>query len=87
MIRCVGTNILVSKSKEEKKVGALFLATKEKSNYYGTVVSIGEDVKIGIQKFDEVLVSLYAGTIIEENDKEVFLVINQNDIIGVKTNV
>lgn len=84
MIRAVGKNILVRKDKKENKNGSLILTSKDNEDYYAEVISIGSQVEIIIEETDIVLVRSFEKKVIQENDKEQYLLVNENSILGVK---
>ena len=91
-IKPLGNRILIKRSQAEKSKGGILLpdSAQEKPKE-GTIIAVGpgkmnEDgylQKLYVKEGDSVLFSSYAGTEVKGHDNEEYLILSEDDILGV----
>lgn len=90
MIQPIHDYVLLEKIPQEKKVGAIILATEKKSGTVATVIALGEGkrdehgnlIPFVVKENDRVIYREYAGTEYEE-DGHKYLLLKEEDILAV----
>jgi len=82
-LKAFGKHIIVEKAKQEVKKGSILLLKEENTNFPAKIFSTGDktDAKDLVGK--NVLVRAFAGNKVDEDDLNTYLLISQEDILGV----
>ena len=79
-----GNRVLLKQDRIRQQGKILIAADSSEKENFATVIAIGPDVS-AIKKGDVVFSDIYAGTVIYDDDVTVYSIVNEDDILAVKS--
>ena len=79
-----GNRVLLKQDRIRQQGKILIAAESSEKTDFATVIAIGPDV-LAVKKGDVVFSDIYAGTVLYDDDVTVYSIVNEDDILAVKS--
>ena len=79
-----GNRVLLKQDRIRQQGKILISAASAEKNDFAEVIAVGPDVS-AIKKGDVVFSDIYAGTVLYDDDVTVYSIVNEDDILAVKS--
>ena len=83
-IKPYGNRVLLKQDRIRHQGKILIAADSAEKTDFATVIAIGPDVS-AVKKGDVVFSDIYAGTVLYDDDVTVYSIVNEDDILAVKS--